>query len=270
MLGLDHPFVVKMVKSLKNEFFCFFLIEFVNGKNLDEYLSKRKTKKNIAETQFYIANLLLMLEYLQKRYIAHRDIKPSNIMVDSNGYLKMIDFGTAKVLTDYTSTVIGTPYYIAPEVLQGKGYSLSCDFWSVGVCMYEIFYGIYPFGNYANEIVDIYKEILHKEYIFPSNDEKYKDVNIFIGSLLNKKVNKRECNVSALKKSEFFKGFDFDQCKDFKMVPPYIPQGVDLSKYLITKNPYENYVSQDIFKTKNKQYEHSFPVGCNRSWADEF
>ena len=114
------------------------------------------------------------------------------------------------------------------------------------------------------------KEILNKEYIFPSNDEKYKDVNIFIGSLLNKKVNKRECNVSALKKSEFFKGFDFDQCKDFKMVPPYIPQGVDLSKYLITKNPYENYVSQDIFKTKNKQYEHSFPVGCNRSWADEF
>ena len=270
MLGLDHPFVVKMVKSLKNEFFCFFLIEFVNGKNLDEYLSKRKTKKNIAETQFYIANLLLILEYLQKRYIAHRDIKPSNIMVDSNGYLKMIDFGTAKVLTDYTSTVIGTPYYIAPEVLQGKGYSLSCDFWSVGVCMYEIFYGIYPFGNYANEIVDIYKEILNKEYIFPSNDEKYKDVNILIGSLLNKKVNKRECNVSALKKSEFFKGFDFDQCKDFKMVPPYIPQGVDLSKYLITKNPYENYVSQDIFKTKNKQYEHSFPVGCNRSWADEF
>ena len=105
-------------------------------------------------------------------------------MVDSNGYLKMIDFGTAKVLTDYTSTVIGTPYYIAPEVLQGKGYSLSCDFWSVGVCMYEIFYGIYPFGNYANEIVDIYKEILNKEYIFPSNDEKYKDVNILIGSLL--------------------------------------------------------------------------------------
>ena len=95
-------------------------------------------------------------------------------------------------------------------------------------------------------------------------------MNILIGSLLNKKVNKRECNVSALKKSEFFKGFDFDQCKDFKMVPPYIPQGVDLSKYLITKNPYENYVSQDIFKTKNKQYEHSFPVGCNRSWADEF
>ena len=126
MLALDHPFIVKMVKSMKNHLFCFLLIEYVNGQNLHDYLSHRQALNNIFETQFYIGSLLIILEYLQKKFIAHRDIKPQNIMVDTNGYLKIIDFGTAKVLTNYTSTIIGTPHYIAPEILQGKGYSLSC------------------------------------------------------------------------------------------------------------------------------------------------
>ena len=181
MLSLDHPFIVKMVKSLRNQHFCFLLIEFINGINLDQYLSKRQHRQNIYETQFYIGCILLMLEYLQKKYIAHRDIKPSNIMIDSNGYLKMIDFGTSKVLTfsDYTSTIIGTPHYIAPEILQGRGYSLSCDFWSLGICMYEIFYGKYPFGNYATEVIEIYKEILRNSFSFPIENKKVEKANSF-------------------------------------------------------------------------------------------
>ena len=269
MLSLDHPFIVKMVKSMKNTFFCFLLIEFVNGKNLDEYLSSRVLKKNIYETQFYIGSMLLMLDYLQKKLITHRDIKPSNIMIDSNGYLKMIDFGTAKVLTDYTSTVIGTPHYIAPEILQGKGYSLSCDFWSVGICMYEIFYGMYPFGHYANEVIEIYKEILHKDFFFPFENDKYANANLLIGDLLNKKVNERICNVSILKQRPFFADFDFDKLNDFKLTPPYIPQTSDLTQYLSQENLYEDMVSTDHTITKKKEKE-EFPPDYNRNWADEF
>ena len=271
MLSLDHPFIIKMVKSMKNDLFCFLLIEYVEGKSLDDYLSSRMQKKNIFETQFYIGSMLLMLEYLQKKFIAHRDIKPANIMIDSNGYLKMIDFGTAKVLIDYTSTVIGTPHYIAPEILQGKGYSLSCDFWSVGICMYEIFYGIYPFGNSANEVIEIYKEILYKDISFPNDNAKFTNLNNFCKDLLNKKVNLRICNVSNLKTKSFFDNFDFEELKDFKIQPPFLPTSNDLSEFLKNDNPYENMVNQDNYVSNGKNDKDDYiPPGYDRHWADEF
>jgi cGMP-dependent protein kinase len=162
MLQLDHPFIIKMVKSLKNDYYCFFLLEYINGKNLDEYLNERNNTYNFQQSRFFMGNMLVMIEYLHKRSIAHRDIKPCNIMIDSNGYLKLIDFGTAKKINDFTHTIIGTPHYISPEVITGKGYSLSCDYWSIGICLFEIFYGYHPFGGNARDIYEIYSEIVHR------------------------------------------------------------------------------------------------------------
>ena len=275
MLSLDHPFIVKMVKSLRNTKYCFILMEFVNELNLDDHLSNKRTKRNLYETQFYIGSILLMLDYLQKKYIAHRDIKPSNIMVDTNGYLKMIDFGTAKILKDYTSTIIGTPHYIAPEILQGKGYSLSCDFWSLGICMFEIFYGIYPFGNNANEVIDIYKDVLKKSLVFPSENNKVAAVNSFIKELLAKKVNERLCNVSKLKQKSFFEGFEFNKLNDFQLEPPFKPAKNDLSKFLKNLEPYENIFKDEkesVFspskKKKNKDEDENSDYDPN--WVEVF
>ena len=277
MLSLDHPFIVKMVKSMRNQHFCFLLIEFINGINLDQYLSNRENKQNIYETQFYIGCILLMLDYLQKKNIAHRDIKPSNIMIDNNGYLKMIDFGTSKILsaTDYTSTIIGTPHYIAPEILQGRGYSLSCDFWSLGICMYEIFYGKYPFGNYANDVIQIYKEILKSNFSFPIEGGKVSNVNLFIKCLLNKKVNERICSVSALKKKNFFDKFDFGKLIDLRLKPPFKPAVKSFDKFLKIENPFINFVKEDnIAKNNgkdNKQNKDNYiPPDYDPDWADEF
>ena len=275
MLSLDHPFIVKMVKSLRNNIYCFILMEYVNQINLDDHLSKKRTRKNVYETQFYIGSILLMLEYLQKKYIAHRDIKPSNIMIDTNGYLKMIDFGTAKILKDYTSTIIGTPHYIAPEILQGKGYSLSCDFWSLGICMFEIFYGIYPFGNSANEVIDIYKDILKKNLIFPKDSHKYGKINEFIKELLAKKVNERSCNVSKLKQKEFFENFDFNKLNDFQLTPPFKPDKKDMSKCFKETKSYENLFNYDkeslcspSRKKKNREQEEDSEY--NPNWMEVF
>jgi cGMP-dependent protein kinase len=264
-----------MVKSLKNSNYCFILMEFVNELNLDDHLSKKSTRKNVYETQFYIGSMLLMLEYLQKKFIAHRDIKPSNIMIDTNGYLKMIDFGTAKVLKDYTSTIIGTPHYIAPEILQGKGYSLSCDFWSLGICMYEIFYGIYPFGNDANEVIEIYKEVLKKSLLFPSYNNKVSNVNNFIKDLLAKKVNERVCNVPKLKEKAFFEGFDFNKLNDFQLEPPYKPIKKDMSKCFKETKAYESILKEEKdtnvrSNKKKKKTEDDENSDYDPNWIDVF
>ena len=275
MLSLDHPFIVKMVKSMKNLFYCFLLMEYINGENLNDYLNKRNEINNIYETQFFIGTLILILEYLQKKFIIHRDLKPYNLMIDSNGYIKLIDFGTAKILSNYTSTIIGTPHYIAPEILQGKGYSFSCDFWSVGICMYQIFYNELPFGNDSHEVIEIYKHILYQEVCFPNiekKDNKIKFVNEFISDLLTKKVNKRICNTINLKRMRFFDGFSFEKLYDFSYDPPFKPEIKELNNMMEINSPYENIVKNDeVQQTVNKKEKKKYiPKDYNKNWADEF
>lgn len=102
------------------------------------------------------------MEYLNKHQIVYRDIKPENVMVDEKGYIRLIDMGTAKYLThrgSRTYTIIGTPHYMAPEILQGKGYSFPVDLWSIGVCMYEFMCGSVPYAEEAEDPYEIYEEI---------------------------------------------------------------------------------------------------------------
>lgn len=164
LLSIDHPYIMKLVKTLKNEEYIFFLMEYVSGLVLSKHLELRqdKNERNKYYIQFYIAMLLIMVNYLNQKNICHRDIKPDNIMIDEKGYLKLIDFGTSMTIRDFTSTITGTPHYIAPEVLQGKGYNYSCDYWSIGIIAFELYYHYYPFGNKASDPMEVYKEILKR------------------------------------------------------------------------------------------------------------
>ena len=278
MLTIDHPFIVKMVKTLKNDLFCFYLIEFINGISLEQHLKKNRQINNlynINETKFYIATLLVTIDYLHNKMIAHRDIKPNNIMIDGNGYLKLIDFGTSKVCKDYTSTVIGTPHYIAPEILKGKGYSMSCDYWSIGVTLFEIFYGKFPFGNDAKDIIDIYKETVNQPLIFPFNSSNFKDMNSLISNLLKKKVKERLCSFSLLKEEKIFSGFDWDKLIDFKLNPPFVPKSnieEDYSKIMFeNQDNFTNIINKEgnKFQNINENKKEHFDEYDDK-WANEF
>ena len=93
----------------------------------------------------------MCVEYLHSKNIIYRDLKPENAVADEEGYLYMIDLGTAKVLHEdsgyRTFTIIGTPHYMAPEIMEGKGYSFPVDIWSLGIIMYEMVCGGLPFGD---------------------------------------------------------------------------------------------------------------------------
>ena len=108
------------------------------------------------------------MEYLHTNHIVYRDIKPENAMVDHDGYFKLIDMGTAKVINNQrTFTIIGTPHYMAPEVLRGKGYKYSSDLWSIGICLYEFMCGAVPYAENAEDPYEIYDEIINKTLRFP-------------------------------------------------------------------------------------------------------
>ena len=251
--SIDHPFILKLIKTLKNENWLFFLLEYVTGLNMSDYLEQRKNKKNNYEAKFYGASIFTAIEYLHKRKIIHRDIKPSNIMIDNKGYIKLIDFGTAKILQkdEKTHTIIGTPNFIPPEVLLGKGYNFSCDYWSIGICIYYIYYGFLPFGNNAIEILDTYKEIIEKEITFP--DSNNKELNSLLSSLLDKNESSRYTDIKIIKLHLFFKDINWDALLQYKIKPPFIPNKDTRLNYdsLNNKNsPFPNFIENKKNDTK--------------------
>lgn len=161
LLKIDHPFIVKLVKSLKNNKHLFYLMEYVRGKELWDVIREIGLLNKI-QCQFYSASVMLAIDYLHSRKIVYRDIKPENIIVCDNGYLKVIDFGTAKEIEERTSTILGTPHYMAPEVILGEGYTNAYDFWSCAVCMYEFVAGGVPFGENADDPMQVYLAIINE------------------------------------------------------------------------------------------------------------
>jgi protein kinase A len=102
---------------------------------------------------------------LHAKDIVYRDLKPENIMMGEDGYLKMIDFGFAKVVTKRTFTICGTPEYIAPEILLNQGHGKPVDWWCLGVLVYEMLAGFPPFQD--DDPMNIYRKIINTKPKYP-------------------------------------------------------------------------------------------------------
>ena len=221
LLKIDHPFIVKLVKSLKDEKNIYFLMEYIKGRELFDVIRDIGLLTK-SQTQFYGASLMLAIDYLHERKFIFRDIKPENVIVIQNGYIKLIDFGTAKEIIDRTNTIIGTPHYMAPEVILGEGYSFQVDIWSIAICMYEFICGGVPFGESAEEPMDVYLAIINEKLIFP-NFCKDSDFKLLMQQMLTKNPLKRMSKLSQVKTHIWFNGFNWEDLLSLNMKAPYKP-----------------------------------------------
>ncbi|EGR32862.1 protein kinase domain protein [Ichthyophthirius multifiliis] len=221
----QFPLIMKFIRSFKDNNNIYFLNEYVKGMELFDVI-REIGLLNVQESQFYIGSLLLCIEYLHTNSIIYRDIKPENIMVDNKGYMKLIDMGTAKFLKGKggkTFTIIGTPHYMAPEIITGKGYTYSVDLWSIGICLFEFMCGAVPFAEDAEDPYEIYEEIMKKSIQYPGF-LKDKNSKSLINQLLNKTPELRiGGSFAALKANPWFDTFDFDKLMDRQLKVPYVP-----------------------------------------------
>jgi serine/threonine-protein kinase MRCK len=209
--------------------------------------------------RYYIAETVLAIDSLHKLGYVHRDIKPDNILLDVNGHIRLADFGSClKMLPDSTvqsNVAVGTPDYISPEILrameenQGK-YGKECDWWSLGIVMYEMLYGETPF--YAESLVDTYGKIMnHESKFFIPDSATDPDGNLIIVSEEAKDLLKKlicsnhqrlgKNGIDDFKSHPFFSGIDWENLH--QSTPPYIPE---------VTSPYDtsNFDTEDDPKTK--------------------
>ncbi|CAG9311323.1 PKG_8 [Blepharisma stoltei] len=224
MLQLDHCMVVKLVKTFKDDTRLYFLMEYVRGLDLFDVL-RNMGLLNENDAKFYTACLCCILEHLHERELIYRDLKPENVMIDEEGYPKLIDFGTAKFVHGRTYTTVGTPHYMAPEIIVGSGYSALVDWWSLGIMVYEFIFGSVPFGEEEDEPYEVYQRILEHRLQFPNTLDPTSQVKPLIQQLLSKSPAIRTGgSTEKLREHKWFRNFNWDQLLLKQKRVPYIPK----------------------------------------------
>merc|ERR1719453_2943858 len=157
MSEIDHPFIVRLMETFKDDNRLYMVLEFCPGGELFSLL-QRERRLNEEAAAFYGCMVMLAFEYLHNLNIIYRDLKPENLMIDAKGYIKVVDFGFAKHIKDRTWTLCGTPEYLAPETIRNKGHGKGVDWWALGILIYEMVVGIPPYNG--DTAMQTYTQIL--------------------------------------------------------------------------------------------------------------
>ncbi|KAJ3223914.1 hypothetical protein HDU81_008835 [Chytriomyces hyalinus] len=217
------PFLVHLYGSFMDCEYLYLVLEYIQGGELFTYL-RNVDKLDNESAKFYAAEVVLAFEYLHSANVVYRDLKPENLLIDSRGHIRVTDFGFAKHLeADETHTLCGTPDYLAPEVIQAKGYGKAVDWWALGILIYEMIAGHPPF--FDDDPFRLYEKIVACRLAFPPFMHPLaKDL---IRRLLTPDLSRRYGNLRDgaldIKMHPWFQGVDWDAMWELRMDAPYIP-----------------------------------------------
>uniref|UniRef100_A0A669D1G3 Rho-associated protein kinase 2 n=1 Tax=Oreochromis niloticus TaxID=8128 RepID=A0A669D1G3_ORENI len=227
----NSPWVVQLCCAFQDDRHLYMVMEFMPGGDLVTLTMNYDIPEEWA--RFYTAEVVLGLDAIHLMGFIHRDIKPDNMLLDQHGHLKLADFGTCMKMGSTgmvkCDTAVGTPDYISPEVLQSQGgdgyYGRECDWWSVGVVLYELLVGETPF--YAESLIGTYGKIMNHQnsLVFPDDVEMSQNAKDLICAFLtDRKVRLGRTGVDEIKCHPFFKNnqWTFDNIRD--TVAPVVPE----------------------------------------------
>ncbi|CAG9321037.1 unnamed protein product [Blepharisma stoltei] len=219
---IRHPFLINLLGFSQDDRYLYFALEYIKGGEL--YMRIHESSRLEPEhAKLYVAQITLMFEYLHSINIIYRDLKPENLLINDDGYLKLIDFGYAKIVEGRTYTLCGTPEYLAPEILMNRGYGKSVDYWALGILIYEMLSGIDPFSD--EDPMAVYQKILKGKFRFPIDfDRRAKSlVKHLLVADINKRYGTMKGGCEDIINHRWFEGLDWQKLFHKEIIMPYMP-----------------------------------------------
>ncbi|XP_059946049.1 serine/threonine-protein kinase N2 isoform X5 [Mesoplodon densirostris] len=222
--SVRHPFLVNLFACFQTKEHVCFVMEYAAGGDLMMHIHTDVFSEPRAV--FYAACVVLGLQYLHEHKIVYRDLKLDNLLLDTEGFVKIADFGLCKEgmgFGDRTSTFCGTPEFLAPEVLTETSYTRAVDWWGLGVLIYEMLVGESPFPGDDEE--EVFDSIVNDEVRYPRflSTEAISIMRRLLRRNPERRLGAGEKDAEDVKKHPFFRLIDWSALMDKKVKPPFVP-----------------------------------------------
>ncbi|EQC35786.1 AGC protein kinase [Saprolegnia diclina VS20] len=262
---IKHPFLTTLSYAFQTPEKLYLVMDYCSGGELFFWLKKDR-RFSQSKARLFAAEILLALEELHNHDIIYRDLKPENILLDSEGHIRLTDFGLSKEAVTGagavggTKTFCGTPEYLAPEILENKGHGKAVDWWSLGTLIYEMLTGLPPF--YDQNMQRMYDKIINAPLRFPSFMSA--EAKSLLTGLLQRKVSDRlgsgPTDGAEIRNHPFFAGMDWDQIYRKETTPEFKPPNrmgsIDTSNFDLEftgEKPVDSVVTTNLSETQRNK-----------------